>query len=881
MKKILLGICLFFLCSAPAFAVQKVSGWCAQGAVSITVGGVGNAVPPALAIYSGCTVYVTVTGQPTNPATLYSDDSGHSLSNPFTAAASGLWQFYVADGRWDVTVSGGTPAPGISSPNTFSDINVPLGFTNTQGSTTIDSQSLEGLWFCDYFASQLCSNAIATAGSTPAVIVNPTNNTGTGEVIAGAGNAAVGGSSYTTEYTGCTYQSGIQVWDFRNGLTVSSCDPTGNTLNTGSATIQFANQWSSNYSQSRASPVNQYLADTAISVKALGGGQYLSTSAYRNQTNFSTLILGQRNATRGYVLPLQINVASQSLGDSYGLNISNATFGTGSESGDQGAGAINATTYEPPFVYQGSLVSPTTGATSLNATVTQDGLYQGEGHYLVDNTLAYTTGTITSVAGTDNQGVGYPTLSDYVGSGTGWTANSVLCLTSTAITAPGTYTVSVGSFAIGANLSGIVDGTTVILIADAAGAEWETVKSSAHTSNSFTATFTKAYATGAIVSIGAGGSHGPYFIALDSDTFQTLPRWSGYTRYVRQYWPVLYVVSATKLVPWISGQGAWSSNGYVGHGVSSTYANTYRLEPGAEITSVQVSGSVSPTTNTFGVAPNAVVWANADTIEVAHYPNQVSNPFVSQSTLDFVTSGGGRNLGYLIGGYSGYGGPQADGLIISNIDLSPDQVHPEYKAYNNVSGNSGATMLPPIAAVHVSGDYLIGLRMEVAPIDSSAAAAVSVGCPPKGNGSTSLDCTRNIDTPLIYTAAGVLSINQSNGVWKLGGVGGLVSASFSSVTNCLLGGATGTASPAACGSAPAGRIAIPASQTTYQVNTSAVTANSTIMIQQTTDNSGLPSSPTCSPTVDAPMESARTGGEFTFTLTSVAAVMCYNYWIVN
>lgn len=85
--------------------------------------------------------------------------------------------------------------------------------------------------------------------------------------------------------------------------------------------------------------------------------------------------------------------------------------------------------------------------------------------------------------------------------------------------------------------------------------------------------------------------------------------------------------------------------------------------------------------------------------------------------------------------------------------------------------------------------------------------------------------------------------------------------------------------PAACGSASAGMITIPASQTTYTVNTTTVTANSEIFIQQARDNSGLPSSPTCSSSANNPIQSARSAGT-SITLT-VASVTCIKYWIVN
>jgi hypothetical protein len=105
---------------------------------------------------------------------------------------------------------------------------------------------------------------------------------------------------------------------------------------------------------------------------------------------------------------------------------------------------------------------------------------------------------------------------------------------------------------------------------------------------------------------------------------------------------------------------------------------------------------------------------------------------------------------------------------------------------------------------------------------------------------------------------------------------------FNTATNCNLGGASGTASPAACAAAPTGHIAIPASQTTYTVNTTNVTANSNIIIQQIADNSGIVSAPTCNATATNPMISARVPAtSFTFTLTTNAAVTCYAYWLVN
>jgi hypothetical protein len=117
-------------------------------------------------------------------------------------------------------------------------------------------------------------------------------------------------------------------------------------------------------------------------------------------------------------------------------------------------------------------------------------------------------------------------------------------------------------------------------------------------------------------------------------------------------------------------------------------------------------------------------------------------------------------------------------------------------------------------------------------------------------------------------------IDSGGGTSKFDGI--------ATTVNCQLGGAAGTTSPAACTSATAGMIALPASQTSYTVNSTKVTANSEIFVEQMTDNSGLPSAPACNAGATNPIQSARVAGtSFTFTLTSVAAVTCVHFWILN
>jgi hypothetical protein len=108
----------------------------------------------------------------------------------------------------------------------------------------------------------------------------------------------------------------------------------------------------------------------------------------------------------------------------------------------------------------------------------------------------------------------------------------------------------------------------------------------------------------------------------------------------------------------------------------------------------------------------------------------------------------------------------------------------------------------------------------------------------------------------------------------------ILSAQFNSIANCNVN----SVSPAACGSAPSGTVVVPTTTTTYTVNTTAITANSRIIIHPITDGSGLSGSPTCNapPTPFTAYQSARVAGtSFTFTLPSTSGTSCWTYWVVN
>jgi hypothetical protein len=109
-----IGVLVLLLC-LPILAREKAQGYCEKGGQTVTVFGLVSTTTVQRS-YASCTVTVYATGG-TTLSTLYSDNSGTSKANPFTADTDGYWSFYAADGRYDVKFSGG----GIATPFTRSD----------------------------------------------------------------------------------------------------------------------------------------------------------------------------------------------------------------------------------------------------------------------------------------------------------------------------------------------------------------------------------------------------------------------------------------------------------------------------------------------------------------------------------------------------------------------------------------------------------------------------------------------------------------------------------------------------------------------------------------------------------------------------------------
>jgi len=115
--RLLLPLTLFLLSPVLAKANQNIQGWCESGAQPVVTSGL-TSTTQVQQSFPACTVTIFIHGG--GLATIFSDNSGTPLSNPFTATSNGRWLFYAANGRYDVQLSGA----GFPSPVTYSDISI-------------------------------------------------------------------------------------------------------------------------------------------------------------------------------------------------------------------------------------------------------------------------------------------------------------------------------------------------------------------------------------------------------------------------------------------------------------------------------------------------------------------------------------------------------------------------------------------------------------------------------------------------------------------------------------------------------------------------------------------------------------------------------------
>lgn len=118
MRNVLIAIAILAL-SLPAMANQAAQGFCTVGNTPALTQGL-ESTNTLQASFPQCQVAVYVHGTQTL-ATIFSDNVGTALNNPFTANTNGSWLFYAALGHYDVTLTGGLNG-GFPLPFTISDI---------------------------------------------------------------------------------------------------------------------------------------------------------------------------------------------------------------------------------------------------------------------------------------------------------------------------------------------------------------------------------------------------------------------------------------------------------------------------------------------------------------------------------------------------------------------------------------------------------------------------------------------------------------------------------------------------------------------------------------------------------------------------------------
>ena len=170
-----------------------------------------------------------------------------------------------------------------------------------------------------------------------------------------------------------------------------------------------------------------------------------------------------------------------------------------------------------------------------------------------------------------------------------------------------------------------------------------------------------------------------------------------------------------------------------------------------------------------------------------------------------------------------------------------------------IGGNTGGD--PGNAVLNVSG---------------KAGSTSAISCGNTGLGACTLNIfgTTTVSTLTQSGASGNGTV-ASNGAWS--------ATAYQTATNCA-----SSASPAVCGSAAAGMFVLPAAATSVTVNTTAVTANSEIIVFND-DSLGTRLSVTCNTGLDNVLVSARVAGT-SFSITGSAPVTnpnCYSYLIMN
>ena len=429
----------------------------------------------------------------------------------------------------------------------------------------------------------------AAAGVTP-ILVEPTHSLSDPQQCnwANAGNLVAG--------EGCspTMPSNAQISDFRYGDYQTGANIWG--LNPASNYTPW-HRWRSVYTTNNG-VAGQHLTPFSAEAVYLNGGININQNGY---TNLPWQAVQENRAlsyTPGNTFPLVTWGYKYSTGDIlayYGNLLCYGGFSAGSGEGCEGIdiGAVQGT-----VEYTGTVSSSTSSTVSVGSVSFGEGT-QGAGRYLVDQTQAI-TGNATAI--TAPAGGSYFTVTD---SGASFPVSSVNTTLGTAVTAPGSATVTPAS------ATGI--STSDILCVGGTKTGFEQIKVTGTGSGTFTAVYRYPHLTTDFVV--KGGLCGYYWSFVADDATHAVYSEIGSSNPLHWVVPVVRSLSSTTFEVWLTHP----DNGIQGYtGNWSVGTPGYRLWPGAEVISVMTPGGQT-LSDTLTLEPQQFTWTNGDTVSMPHY----------------------------------------------------------------------------------------------------------------------------------------------------------------------------------------------------------------------------------------------------------------------
>lgn len=262
---------LFFITSPLAWANQSATGWCQLGGQVVVLSGL-NSTTQVQAAYPGCTVTVNVVGGGT--ATIFSDNSGTPLANPFTAnSTTGQWTFYAANGHYAVTLSGGGLPTTVTLPDVLlNDPSVATSFTGTFFQSSTANPAASGVF-------RLASGDIGLSWRNNANSADISFTKTPGDVVTLGGALSIGANALTAG--AATFSS---VTNTGNSTISGNLSVTGTLGVTGATTLGTLTASSSTLGATSTGAITASGAITAGSNAISGGagtfsGQITSTLA--------------------------------------------------------------------------------------------------------------------------------------------------------------------------------------------------------------------------------------------------------------------------------------------------------------------------------------------------------------------------------------------------------------------------------------------------------------------------------------------------------------------------------------------------------------------------------------------------------------------------